>query len=590
VNDDDEETIMDDDDGVDRLDDDDEEEEDENEDEDDADEIEHLRVFDRERVRRQIDDNDPSLHDVFIGDYSGGYMAHDGDWKAFGASLGRNTHIKFVSIHLNATQMGVQIVHFFQGLARNRSIKSLDIIFDAESSDMFPLMAPFFMNNNSLETLEITREGRWVDGCLSKIAFALGQFNSLITFSLMGDNSKSIISEGQDVSRELIEALAGHAGLNCLSLKNVPIRQDSCVTLADLLRNPQVSLESLKLFRTDINDEGADILSSGLIRNHTLTDFDINRNGFTEIGWQAIFAMLTNPQCRLVSLDLGSTDINDAVARSLVNALRCNSSLKSLFLEDIHSITATGWRDLFAGILQGQHCMLEKLDLSDSRGEDPDRMMESLADALAVNVNLKELHLFNFESATSIGWQSLATILRNPSSALDSLHLNRHVHSEIVVLFAAALANNTKLKQLFSIDMRGVTSVGYDALSRMLCDTSTILSTFNSNHTLEYTGFLPREDIKSLLIINHSNSVRQAARIKIINSHFSGNVINTQVFSEMKLSVLPTVIAWMGCNNGMSSDKGSNGGMNLMFEFLRRVPLICDTKSTSKKRKAASAD
>jgi hypothetical protein len=40
----------------------------------------------------------------------------------------------------------------------------------------------------------------------------------------------------------------------------------------------------------------------------------------------------------------------------------------------------------------------------------------------------------------------------------------------------------------------------------------------------------------------------------------------------------------------MSSDKGSNGGMNLMFEFLRRVPLICDTKSTSKKRKAAAAD
>jgi hypothetical protein len=154
-----------------------------------------------------------------------------------------------------------------------------------------------------------------------------------------------------------------------------------------------------------------------------------------------------------------------------------------------------------------------------------------------------------------------------------------NVHTEIVVLFAAALANNTKLKQLFSVDMRGVTSVGYDALSRMLCDTSTIRNTFNSNHTLEYTGFLPREDIKSLLRINHNNSVRQAARIKIINSHFSGNVINTQVFTDMKSNILPTAMSWMG------RDNGSNGGMNLMFQFLRREPLICDTKGTCKKRK-----
>jgi hypothetical protein len=226
--------------------------------------------------------------------------------------------------------------------------------------------------------------------------------------------------------------------------------------------------------------------------------------------------------------------------------------------------------------------MLEKLDLTDSRGEDPDRMLESLASALAANVNLKELHLFNFESATSIGWQSLATILRNPSSGLDSLHLNRNVHTEIVVLFTAALANNTKLKQLFSIDMSRFTSIGYAAISRMLCETSTILSTFNSNHTLQRIGFLlVCEDIELLLTINREYSVSQAARIKIINSHFSGSDINTQVFTDMKLNILPTAMSWMG------QDNRSNGGMNLMFQFLRREPLICDTKGTSKKRKAA---
>jgi hypothetical protein len=48
----------------------------------------------------------------------------------------------------------------------------------------------------------------------------------------------------------------------------------------------------------------------------------------------------------------------------------------------------------------------------------------------------------------------------------------------------------------------------------------------------------------------------------------------------MKLNVLPTAISWMGLNDGI------NGGINLLFEFLRREPLVCDTKGTSRKRKS----
>ena len=64
--------------------------------------------------------------------------------------------------------------------------------------------------------------------------------------------------------------------------------------------------------------------------------------------------------------------------------------------------------------------------------------------------------------------------------------------------FAMALANNTKLKIFFIVNIRGVTSISHDALSRLLCDTSTILNTFNSNHTLESSGFVLREDFSAL--------------------------------------------------------------------------------------------
>jgi len=185
--------------------------------------------------------------------------------------------------------------------------------------------------------------------------------------------------------------------------------------------------------------------------------------------------------------------------------------------------------------------------------------------------------------ATSVGWQNFTNLLLNPNSALKELVLTGNtINDDIISAFALALTNNTKLKKLmFNGYTSRVTSVGYAAISRLLCDTSSILNTFNSNHTLESIGFVLREDFSALHRINRNNSIRQAARIKILNSHFSGSDINTQVFTDMKLNILPTAMSWMG------HDNGSNVGMNLMFEFLRREPSICDTKSKRKKRKAA---
>jgi hypothetical protein len=545
----------------------------------------------REEVLRQVGDNDPSLNDIWIGteDDDGIVYPNDGDWKGFGESLGRNTHINEVAFSLNTSQIGVQLVHFFRGFAMNRCIEKL-ILDDitSQSNEMFLLLVPFFQQNQKLYDLEIEYSGHR-DGCFSRIAFALGQFYSLNNFSITCDSRNMI--EGHDASCELIEALAGHVKLWILGFYNVPIGRDACSALANLLRIRGSILNSLSLHGTQIDDEGADILSSGLIGNIKLTQLHLAGNCFTEIGWQAIFAMLKSPQCRLVSLDLGSTDIYDAVARSLTSALRCNSTLKMLTLRQIHSITNEGWWDLFAGILHGPQCVLEKLNLSDSGGDRFGTMLESLASALTGNVHLKELHLcktMNTMPATSDGWQNFATILHNPNSALKELFLTGNaINDNIITAFASALTNNKQLRKFLIGGIREglsvlgqITSVGYAAFSRMLCDTSTILNTYNSNHTLTQAG-LKHTDICPLLSINQKHSIRQAARIKIIRSHFSGSIINTQVFNEMKLSVLPTAIAWMCRNNG------SHGGRNLMYEFLRKEPLVCDMKRMSTKRKAS---
>jgi hypothetical protein len=112
-----------------------------------------------------------------------------------------------------------------------------------------------------------------------------------------------------------------------------------------------------------------------------------------------------------------------------------------------------------------------------------------------------------------------------------------------------------------------------------LCNESRILSTYNSNHSLEklqYTDQALPDNLKSLLKINRENSNSQAARIKIIKTHFSGSDINTQMFTRMQLNVLLNATAWMG------RDGGSDVNGDLLFAFLRSMTLLCDTKSKSK--------
>eukprot|EP00579_Thalassiosira_antarctica_P003203 CAMPEP_0201905442 /NCGR_PEP_ID=MMETSP0902-20130614/56515_1 /ASSEMBLY_ACC=CAM_ASM_000551 /TAXON_ID=420261 /ORGANISM="Thalassiosira antarctica, Strain CCMP982" /LENGTH=170 /DNA_ID=CAMNT_0048439555 /DNA_START=37 /DNA_END=553 /DNA_ORIENTATION=+ len=77
------------------------------------------------------------------------------------------------------------------------------------------------------------------------------------------------------------------------------------------------------------------------------------------------------------------------------------------------------------------------------------------------------------------------------------------------------------------------------------------MDTFRSNHTLQklceeyYRDRLP-EDLTSLLRLNRENGKSQSARLKIIKTHFSGDNINLQPFADMKLELVPHVIAWMG--------------------------------------------
>jgi hypothetical protein len=195
--------------------------------------------------------------------------------------------------------------------------------------------------------------------------------------------------------------------------------------------------------------------------------------------------------------------------------------------------------------------------------------LEALTDALETNSSLKILTLSANNSITAEGWMIFSAVLRNPSSKLEKLVLvlyGSHINDTVMNSFADALTNNRKLQQLCIGNCDSVTvNGGYAALTRTLCNKSSILRTYHSNHTLNMLNgnfFLP-EELTSLLQINKYNNMNQAARLKIIKTHFSGNDIKMEPFTKIAVSVRPHAIAWMAKD------------MHL-YEFLRAMPSLLE--------------
>ena len=117
---------------------------------------------------------------------------------------------------------------------------------------------------------------------------------------------------------------------------------------------------------------------------------------------------------------------------------------------------------------------------------------------------------FNSE-ITITGWDAFSAVFQNPDSELEELSLSSNRFNDgTLVSLAPSLANNNKLKKLFLGFDTNITVKGWTALSYVLCNTSSIMDTFHSNHMLQILceGYdedqLPG-DIMSLLRLNREN-------------------------------------------------------------------------------------
>jgi hypothetical protein len=468
------------------------------------------------------------------------------------------------------------------------------------------------------EHIEGLNDSEDFSGALSVIFDALARHSSLTKLSI-----EKSVAEGQQYRKilsycwESLTALLRKSSSNLMVLELVGTPMDysgASILAAGLLQNASLkefslnsteqmtlngwaaifaalkrsacTLEKLSICMNQrMEDHVLSSISNALLDNCTLKSLSLcgdgeyapSIDGYGEYAlskWVAnrgdLFQLLLNPDCALEILDLNNVGLNNDSIMCLRNALANNFRLRELRLTGNHDVTTYGWVNF---LTFPRNAELEKLVLGYNDNIN-DQALDVFKTSLTNNCKLKELHFGKFPNVTTAGWTAFSAVLCNPNSLLEKLDVTLQGNSaedkNVVTSFADALTNNKRLREL-SIYCR---IENFAPFTRIVCNSSSIMSTYNSNHILSELNHYPRcplpIDLASALQINRDCNVSQAARLKIIKTHFSGRNIITTPFTAMELKVLPNAISWMGRECGIS---------DLLFAFVRSMPSLCDTES-----------
>ena len=309
-------------------------------------------------ILRKLRDNDSDLTSValanfgVVDEYKDFIVSDDDDLGWLGYFIGRNSQLKelFIWEWLEGNSDHSKIDAFAQGIGLNRSITKLRI--DTRFGEIFlQHLGRFFRNNKTLINLYLFGFDIGLETARN-LAVMLRDMSleSLEVGRLCYDSdSGSFIDEGA-VTAEIITALSKHTKLESLRLITCNLDRSGCMALGRLS-----SLKVLKLFNSNVDDEGVKALVGAIASNNTLEVLDLSQNtSITAKGLSSLSSLLRSEKCCLRELALRDMYIGDDGAAALVGALAGNKSLKRLdfFYEyptlamDRTGMTAAGWSTL----------------------------------------------------------------------------------------------------------------------------------------------------------------------------------------------------------------------------------------------------
>lgn len=263
-------------------------------------------------------------------------------------------------------------------------------------------------------------------------------------------------------------------------------------------------MEKLNLVSNNIDDTALAALANlcGNMKSLVLSD----NQSVTPSGWRSFFDSLRLREAQLEKLDISGNKIGNEGATVLGNLIcSMGTSLKELYMNFMmyvegrspgnssEYITSQGWVSLFT-ILQGSNLALVKLHCAVNQIDNDG--MQLLVRLVSSMTSLKVLSLESNEWITPAGWLVLSDYLQSPNFALERLILDdNNLIDDTLIIFASALGHNKTLKQLSvkncyyeDEEEEGndifMTERGWSAISTLVCNKSSIMDTYNSNHTL----------------------------------------------------------------------------------------------------------
>ena len=154
--------------------------------------------------------------------------------------------------------------------------------------------------------------------------------------------------------------------------------------------------------------------------------------------------------------------------------------------------------------------------------------------------------------------------------------------------FSRMLLHATRDSKVWSWKRQRIDGRGWDAFSRVLCDTSSLEAANKSNHVLVRlwrlsigTTRLP-DDVLSSLKANGETNKTNTIRKKIVCIYLRGN-FDVSSFREMNIGTLLLVLGQIG-KEYLSHQTGvRRRRSSALYRILRNIPELCSFPSTERK-------
>ena len=266
-------------------------------------------------------------------------------------------------------------------------------------------------------------------------------------------------------------------------------------------------------FRIDLLDGKMFTMLCPFFENtQTLGHITIGGCNLGDDGWRLLaLAIGSSKHKTLESVVISQNNISDEALVDIITSLSMHPQLQGINLSE-NRLSKNGCNAL-ATLLQNSVTQLQNLDLGNN--ELDDESIYALLPALKGCHQLHTLRLSRNESITSRGWKQFASILEPPTSKLIKVHLlGNNIDDDALAVFASSLMNNDTLTTLNISNTESITR-GREAFLKLLCDTSSVNSTFLSNHTLQYVFRVSNKaQFRRLFELNERNNKKEVSTIK----------------------------------------------------------------------------